>query len=316
MVMIDSKSLILKYRPNKWDEVIGQKEVVRSLKQIVEKKSSHAFLLTGPSGTGKTTLSRIIAQSVGCTGNGDISEIDAATFTGIDDMRSITVGLRYRPFGKNSVKAIIVDEAHALSRQAWQSLLKSVEEPPSWAYWFFCTTDIGRIPDTIKTRCSTYQLKPVSINDLSELLVGIAETEQFKVSDDVIDVCVKEAQGSPRQAISNLATCADVVDRIEGARLLKSALTGQGEAIDLARMLVKGANWTQLLPILNKIKDQNAESIRQVVRAYVTTALLENKNDESVVSGMVILEHFSTPFINTNDGVSPILLAVGRIIFS
>lgn len=314
--MVDSASLILKYRPTQWNEVIGQQEVVRSLKQVVAKGSSHSFLLTGPSGCGKTTLARIISQSVGCTGNGDVSEIDAATFTGIDDMRSVTIGLRYRPLGKGLVKAIICDEAHALSRQAWQSLLKSVEEPPPWAYWFFCTTDIGRIPDTIKTRCSTYQLKPVSINALSELLIKIADKEQFQVSDDVIDVCVKEAQGSPRQAISNLAACADIVDRIEAARLLKSALTGQGEAIDLARLLVRGATWTQLLPILNKIKDQSAESIRQVVRAYVTTALLDNKDENSVVSGMAILEQFSQPFVNTNDGISPILLAIGRIVFS
>lgn len=312
--MIDSESLILKYRPTKWTEVIGQNEVVRSLKQIVDKKSSHAFIFTGPSGTGKTTLARIVANQVGSVNSGDILEIDAATFTGIDDMRSITVGLRYRPLGKSSVKSIICDEAHALSRQAWQSLLKSVEEPPTWAYWFFCTTDLGRIPDTIKTRCSTYSLKLVSNNDLYELLAKIANAEEFNVSEDVVDICVKEAQGSPRQAISNLAACADIQDRKEAARLLKSALTGEGEAIDLARLLVKGANWNQLLPILNKIKDQNPESIRQVIRAYVTTALLSQTQEDPVISGMRILEHFSQSFASDNS-ISPIILACGKIIF-
>lgn len=315
--MIDSESLILKYRPQKWKDVIGQNEVVKSLQEVVKKKNSHSFLFTGSSGLGKTTLARITAQELGAINNNDIFEVDASTFTSVDDMRAITVNIKYKPIGKSTIKAIILDEVHSISRQAWQSLLKSIEEPPSHCFWFFCTTDPGKVPDTVRTRCTTYQLKNVSVDDLYDLLVKIANEEDFNVTEEVVDICAKEAHGSPRQAIVNLAICSNIQIRSEAAKLLKSALTEDGEAIELARLLLKNPeDWQQLTGVLNKLKEQNPESIRQVIRGYITTVLLSDKLDPKTINSCLgILDNFSQPMYNVSDGISPIVLACGKYLY-
>ncbi len=126
--------LHLKYRPKDFDEVVGQDAVVKSLQQAVKNNAGHTFLFTGLSGVGKTTLARITAATVGCVSS-NLIEIDAATHTGVDDMRDVTFSLKYKPIGVGSVKVIIVDECHMLSKSAWNSLLKVLEEPPAWVYW-------------------------------------------------------------------------------------------------------------------------------------------------------------------------------------
>ena len=136
-----SESLYVKYRPQHLDDVTGQDEVVKVLKGLVERNDTHAMLFTGPSGVGKTTLARIVALDLGCVEeNGGIMEIDGATYTGIDKMRSVQDGTQYQPFGKANHRCVILDECHRLSGQAWDSLLKVVEEPHSHMSWMFCTT--------------------------------------------------------------------------------------------------------------------------------------------------------------------------------
>jgi DNA polymerase-3 subunit gamma/tau len=147
----EDTSLATKYRPETWEEVVGQDAVVKSMKVVVTKKSSKCFLLSGPSGCGKTTLARIAARSLGIKGGGALREIDAASKTGVDDMRQVCVDLGYKVLGGGS-RGLIVDECHQLSKAAWNSLLKITEEPPPDTYWFFCTTEPSKVPVTIKRR--------------------------------------------------------------------------------------------------------------------------------------------------------------------
>lgn len=309
-------SFTTKYRPQTFEEVIGQKAVVSSMRTALKERRATTFLLDGPSGTGKTTLARIGAMFVGCKGKRDIQEVDAASYTGIDDMRQIAGGLMYRPIG-NDVKALIIDEAHGLSKAAWNSLLKILEEPPSWVYWFLCTTEPSRVPATIMTRVVRYQLKPVSLEELEDLLFKVADEEKIlpgKTGDTIITLCAKEAAGSPRQALSNLATCANAKDRQEASDLLASAIESH-EAIELAKLLLAGTNWEKAQPLLASLKELNAESVRQTVRAYITAVALGNKKTATAHRCMAILEAFEKPCI-PGEQFTPIVLAVGRILMS
>ena len=306
--------LHLKYRPVEFDEVVGQDAVVKSLQQAIEKGSSHTFLFTGLSGVGKTTLARIVASEVGCLAQ-DLLEVDAATNTGIDDMRAVTSGLLYRPLGAGSVKAIIVDECHMLSKSAWNSMLKVLEEPPDWVYWILCTTEPMKIPASIKTRCLAYDLKPVPSSKLRELLETIVEAEGLvNCEEKVLQLCAKESGGSPRQALINLAICAGGTLGEEARELLHSA-EKSSEAVELARLLVKGAGWSEVQTLLRNLKDVSPESIRHVVRGYVTKVVLGAKSEDSAGMGLEILDAFSEPF-HPSDGITPVVLACGRILLS
>lgn len=308
-------TLHTKYRPTKFSEVVGQDAVVRSLKGVLDKGLSRAFLFTGPSGTGKTTLARIVAAEAGCSPR-DVKagEHDAATNTGIDAMRAIQEMLEYRPIG-GGASALIIDECHALSRAAWQSLLKALEEPPEWGWWFLCTTEATRVPASAVTRCVRYDLKPVGQSTLFDLLDRVASAEKLKLGEDgdrVLTLCAREAAGSPRQALVNLSACASARSVAEARDLLRSA-EERREAVELARALVRGAKWPEVQAILGDLADVSAESVRHVVRDYATKVVLGATSEKAAAHGMTILDAFAEP-CSPHDGLSPIVLACGRVV--
>lgn len=307
-------SLITKYRPKTFTEVVGQDSVVRSLIDVIKRGSSKTFLFTGPSGCGKTTLARLVAKELGCL-PADLLEVDAAVNTGIDDMRAVTSTLMYKPLGEGTIKAIIVDEFHAASKAAAQSLLKVLEEPPSWVRWFLCTTEPMRVPENIRTRCTRYDLKPVALDVLIRFLDGIAEKEKLfsgPQGEKIVDLCAKEANGSPRQALSNFAICSAAETLSEAQGLLRSAANSE-EAVNLARALVKGANWQEVWRIIDGLNDVNPESVRHVIRAYVTKVTINAKSEQAAGRGVELLDAFAEPF-HPGDGVAPLLIACGKVL--
>lgn len=311
-------SLTTKWRPRDFNEVVGQHEVVRSFTRALEDGASHAFLFTGPAGVGKTSLARLGAKYVGTTDR-NLTEVDAATYSGIDDMRSLTQTLNYMPLGKkNTKKSLIVDECHALSRQAWQSLLKMIEEPPEWVMWFLCTTDPSKVPDTIKSRCVSYSLKLLKPTELFDFLIEIVGAEKFDTPRQVVDLCAKRAEGSPRKALSNLAACYAAKDRAEAVVLIaESEAAQEGVPFALAKAIADGWKWDRVQPLLKAMADEgtNAESVRQTVRAYFTTVIVGSTDEKLVCKALSVLDHFSEP-CNMADGLSPIVTAVGRSLFS
>lgn len=300
------------YRPRDFADVIGQTGAVASIQTVLKRGTSHAFLLAGPSGTGKTTISRIIAKHVHCLPK-DIQEVNAAKFTGVDDMREITAGIHYRPIGRGRNKALIVDECHMLSKSAWNSLLKDVEEPPKHIYWFFCTTEIGRVPRTIQTRCACYTLSEVDDDDLMMLAKKVVKAEGIKTFPDVLDVVVSEAHGSPRQMLVNLAMCEEAQGRKSASKILRAAMASDA-TLELCRFVTRGGSWHAAMAILEKLKGANPESVRIAVVNYVAKVLTNTTNEKTVGALLFVLDCFEQPF-NQSDQSAPLLLAVGRALY-
>ena len=309
----NDESLDTKYRPLDFDEVLGHKDVIKALEKTLENGRSKAFLFSGASGLGKTTLARIVANYL-CNGEAtkaNIIEINAANQTGVDATRDLVLSLQYRALGASPVKVVILDEAHKLSSSAWSSLLKPIEEPPKHVYWCIATTELGKIPNTIKTRCVKFDLKPLSEKEILKVVTYVAADENFATPDEVLEAISENSDGSPRQALTYLEACIYCETASDAMTSMRSA--GQSkEAVDLARLLIarQGRSWGEAIKILNKLKATEPESIRIVIVRYLSAILLKSKKKDEAKKLLFLLECFSQPYLQT-DGFGPLLLSLG-----
>ena len=199
------------YRPQDWGEVRGQPQVTDVLeKSIKNKKIAHAYLFCGGRGTGKTSVARILARKLGVSDK-DLYEIDGASHTGVDNIRELREGIQTAPF-ESPYKFYIIDEAHMLSRAAWNAFLKTLEEPPSHAIFVMATTDRDKVPETIQSRCEVYSFKQPTRQMLAETVADIAKKEGYTLERSAAELMALLAEGSFRDALSILQKILAVSD--------------------------------------------------------------------------------------------------------
>ncbi len=217
--------LARKYRPQTFDEVIAQEHVTRTLKNaLLSGRIGSGYLFCGPRGTGKTSVARILAKSINCDkgptpepcgecdscktiggdGSLDVREIDAASNTGVDDVRVLRENIRYGPSAKNRKRIYIIDEVHRLSGPAFDALLKTLEEPPPHAMFIFATTDPQKVPDTIHSRTQRFDFRRVSVAELATALGVIAKKEGVTIDEDALRLIARRGEGSVRDSVSLL----------------------------------------------------------------------------------------------------------------
>ncbi len=287
-------SLYNTYRPKTLEQIKGNSETISVLQKYVENKESfpHTILLHGPTGCGKTTVARIIANTLGCIGN-DYQEVNSANFRGIDTVRDIIQRSAYMPM-EGDVRVWILDEIHKMTGDAQNALLKILEDPPPHVYFILCTTEPQKLIPTIRGRCSQLQMAPLREPQMFNLLRRIVKEEEQELDNIIYEQIIQDALGHPRNAIQILEQVLNV-PKEQRLEIAKQTAERQSQSIELCRALIDGAPWKKVMSVLTGLKDQEAESIRRVVLGYCQAVLL--KEDKPICG--LILEEFMTPFYDS-----------------
>jgi DNA polymerase-3 subunit gamma/tau len=283
----DYRVLARKYRPQSFEDLIGQEALVRTLSNALDQgRLAHAFVLTGVRGVGKTTTARIIAKGLNCIGadgtggptvnpcgvcdncrsitedrHVDVLEMDAASHTGVDDIREIIDGVRYRPVSAR-YKVYIIDEVHMLSRNAFNALLKTLEEPPDHVKFIFATTEIRKVPITVLSRCQRFDLRRIGAEDLIALFTRICAKEDVEAEEEALRLVARAADGSARDGLSLLDQAMALATGPIAPSLVQEmlGLADRGEILDLFKELMRG-KLPEALARVNAMHDLGADPL-------------------------------------------------------
>ena len=287
--------LYRKYRPAKFDEVVGNEMAIKTIRQEL-KHGSHVFLMTGAAGTGKTTVARIMANYLKA-GPMSVFEINSAENRGIDSAREIMEKMRYNPSDGESM-VWILDEFHQQTRPAQEAFLKPLEETPSHVYFFICTTNPEKLIAPLKSRCSLVVMKPLLPEEMEHLIIRTIEAENkntfvdpVEISENVIGRIVETANGSGRKALKLLGKVLYLDNDKERLKALRD-VSNEDEAketIDFCRALYSGKNWSTVAGLLQKMDLTEPESIRYAVLGYGNSILMKGMNN----SALKVMEAFS-----------------------
>jgi len=300
------------YRPSTLDEVLGHNLIKNSIQGAFEcEKVPHAFLLVGETGSGKTTIARIIANMLGVNRYGR-TETDSALLTGIDAMRELIHASRHKSIIKGcDKKFVIIDEAHLVTVAAQNALLKVLEEPPKHLYFALCTTNPEKIIPTVKNRCISYEFKKLETSDIIKILERACEGEGAKRTKAELSLIAQVADGSPRNALTSLEKCFECEDITEIREML-SVPEENGTVYEVCRELVGSRHFGTCAKIIKKMSNSDAEVARIHIVNYLNGCLLKAKKKEIAQRFSELMESFILEF-SPATAKAELTLAVSRI---
>jgi DNA polymerase III subunit gamma/tau len=301
-----SQALYRKWRPHLWGDVVGQEHVVRTIQNAVRgDRVGHAYLLSGPRGTGKTTTARLLAKAVNCLAEDraerpcntcehclavnnarflDLIEIDAASNTSVDDVRDLRDKINFAP-SLGRFKVYIIDEVHMLSTAAFNALLKTLEEPPPHAIFVLATTEMHKIPATVLSRCQQHEFRRIPVNDIVTQLRSICKAEKIKIEKDALTLIARQATGSLRDGISLLDQLASTGEAISLNTAQQVLGTATGEAVTQLTDAILERDAAAGLNCIHQALDSGSDPrqyARQVVTYLRSLLLIKLGNAEQV----------------------------------
>jgi len=301
-----TQALYRKWRPQVWDEVIGQEHVIRTLQNAVRTGHvGHAYLFAGPRGTGKTTTARLLAKAINCLDEDlaarpcdqcshckavdegrflDLIEIDAASNTSVDDVRDLRDKINFSP-SQGRCKVYIIDEVHMLSTAAFNALLKTLEEPPAHAVFILATTEVHKIPATVLSRCQRHEFRRIPVRDIVSHLESLCKQENLNVEADALHLIARQATGSMRDAISLLDQLTSTGDAVtlESAQTVLGTATSQ-TVVDLVNAILD-KNSRDGLTCIHQALDSGTDPrqfARQVVEFLRSLLLIQMNHSDSI----------------------------------
>ncbi len=301
-----TQALYRKWRPRKWDQVIAQDHVTKTLRNAIQAdKVGHAYLLSGPRGTGKTTTARLLAKAVNCLSPDlanrpcdecknciavnegcylDLIEIDAASNTSVEDIRDLRDKINFSP-SDGKYKVYIIDEVHMLSTAAFNAILKTLEEPPAHAIFILATTEVHKIPATVLSRCQRHEFRRIPVMDIVTTLKGLCAEEKIDADEEALILIARQSTGAMRDGISLLDQLASTGERItlDLAQLVLGTATNQ-LVIDLVNA-IQDSDTARGLEVIHRALDGGSDPrqyARQVVEYLRNLLLIRMGNDKQV----------------------------------
>jgi DNA polymerase-3 subunit gamma/tau len=294
------QALYRKYRSKSLGEVVGQEHITKTLEQALKQgRISHAYLFTGPRGVGKTSVARILAHAINDlpytddSAHMDIIEIDAASNRRIDEIRELREKVYVAPTSAK-YKVYIIDEVHMLTREAFNALLKTLEEPPAHVIFILATTDAHKLPETIISRTQRFSFKPASTSDVVNLLKRIAKEEKINISDEALELMAAHGDGSFRDSVSLLDQASHQADKIEVSDVQRLLGLPPAEAIDgLLKTAINGSDTAALMRTITALYDQGyqaaaiAKRLGQVIRSQLLAGTIEPETALRLLSRLI-----------------------------
>lgn len=297
MMLMSYKVLYRKYRPTNFREIIGQKSITDNLKSsILNGTFSHAYIFTGPRGTGKTSTAKVLAKAINCldlqdgeicgkceacknfSTSPDIIEIDAASNNGVDEIRELRSNITHAP-ASSKYKIYIIDEVHMLSTGAFNALLKTLEEPPEHAIFILATTEVYKVPITILSRCQRYDFKKIDKKELIEYLKEICKKEKIDYEDQAIEEIYSLSEGCLRDALSVLDQISKSGDKLTLESILEGYNIISTNDIDTLLKLTVQKDVTNVIEMLERFENNgmNAQKLLKKIIHYLENCAIMAK---------------------------------------